>query len=59
MENEKFLEENFQKPLKDYGPTPFWFLNNDLPGEEIDWFLQELSEKRHSGVFASPNRHGC
>nr|MDO8079455.1 glycosyl hydrolase [Candidatus Freyarchaeota archaeon] len=54
MENEKFLEENFQKPLRDYGPTPFWFLNNDLPVEEIDWFLQELIDKRHSGVFLHP-----
>lgn len=54
MENEKFLEENFQKPLRDYGPTPFWFLNSDLPVEAIDWFLKELVDKRHSGVFLHP-----
>lgn len=54
MENEASLEEIFQNPLKDFGPAPFWFLNNDLPEEEIDWFLQELSEKRNSGVFLHP-----
>ncbi|MBS7279431.1 MAG: hypothetical protein KIH09_06290 [Candidatus Freyarchaeota archaeon] len=54
MENGKSLEENFQKPLKDFGPAPFWFLNNDLPEEEIDWFIQELSDKHNSGVFMHP-----
>ncbi|MEM2959048.1 MAG: hypothetical protein QW261_12190, partial [Candidatus Jordarchaeaceae archaeon] len=54
MENGKSLEENFQKPLREFGPAPFWFLNNDLPEEEIDWFLQELSDKHNSGVFMHP-----
>jgi hypothetical protein len=54
MVNEKFLEKNFQKPSKDFGPVPFWFLNNDLAEEEIDWFLQELVDKGNSGVFLHP-----
>jgi len=54
MVNEKFLEKNFQKPPKDFGPVPFWFLNNDLAEEGIDWFLQELCDKGNSGVFLHP-----
>ncbi len=54
MENEASFEEIFKNPLKEFGPAPFWFLNNDLAEEDIDWFLQELSEKRNSGVFMHP-----
>lgn len=54
MQKEASLEEVFQNPLKDFGPAPFWFLNNDLPEEDIEWFLRELSEKRNSGVFLHP-----
>lgn len=54
MQKEASLEEVFQNPLKDFGPAPFWFLNNDLPEEEINWVLQELSEKHNSGVFLHP-----
>ncbi|MEX2724448.1 MAG: glycosyl hydrolase [Candidatus Freyarchaeota archaeon] len=54
MENEKNFVDNFRSVPKDFGPVPFWFLNNELPEEDIDWFLQELVEKGNSGVFLHP-----
>nr|MDO8076780.1 glycosyl hydrolase [Candidatus Freyarchaeota archaeon] len=54
MQNGVPIEEIFQNPSMEYGPAPFWFLNNDLQEEDVDWFLRELSEKHNSGVFLHP-----
>jgi hypothetical protein len=45
----KNLEDQFLHPPREYGPAPFWFLNEKLDEEELSWQIREMKEKGLSG----------
>lgn len=45
----KELEDLFADPPREYGPAPFWFLNERLEEEELSWQIREMKEKGLSG----------
>jgi hypothetical protein len=44
-------KENFQKPPREYGILPFWFLNGELDPEEMLYQLREFREKGMPGII--------
>lgn len=49
---EKFCEPN--EKLREFLPAPFFFLNNDLPDDEIEWVMDNLAAQHFGGVFMHP-----
>ncbi len=45
------IKENFLNPGQEYGPTPFWDLNDDLKPDRLRFCLRELDRKGCAGVF--------
>lgn len=43
--------ENFQRPPREYGILPFWFLNGELDYEEMRYQLREYREKGMPGII--------
>ena len=43
--------DNFQKPPREYGILPFWFLNGELDLEEMRYQLREFREKGMPGII--------
>ena len=43
------LEELFSDPPREFGPAPFWFLNEKLDEAELSWQIREMHEKGLSG----------
>ena len=43
------LEKEFLNPPREYGPAPFWFLNEKLDKKELSWQIREMKEKGLSG----------
>ncbi|HHV61666.1 MAG TPA: hypothetical protein GXX51_03370 [Firmicutes bacterium] len=54
MSGENELRSTFIRPSHEYGPTSFWFLNNDLNSDDLSWSLQEQRKKGFAGVFMHP-----
>ncbi|NPV80670.1 MAG: hypothetical protein HPY52_10405 [Firmicutes bacterium] len=48
------LRSTSVKPSHEYGPTAFWFINNDMNPGDLSWSLQEQREKGFAGVFMHP-----
>lgn len=44
-------KENFNKPPRDYGILPFWFLNGELDPEEMLYQLREFRDKGMPGII--------
>ena len=42
---------NFERPPREYGILPFWFLNGELDPEEMRYQIRELYEKGMSGII--------
>ncbi len=42
---------NFQRPPREYGILPFWFLNGELEPEEMRYQIREFYEKGMSGII--------
>ncbi|MBN2324234.1 MAG: hypothetical protein JXQ30_10905 [Spirochaetes bacterium] len=53
----KDLKKLFADPPREYGPAPFWFLNEQLDEEELSWQIGEMREKGLSGYVMHP-RYG-
>jgi hypothetical protein len=45
------MREQFQRPPREHGILPFWFLNGELDEGEMRWQLRELREKGMAGVI--------
>lgn len=43
------IEKQFLDPPREYGPAPFWFLNEKLDKEELSWQIGEMKKKGLSG----------
>lgn len=43
--------ENFEKPPREYGILPFWFLNGELDPDEMRYQLREFREKGMPGII--------
>ncbi|MEN4098527.1 MAG: glycosyl hydrolase [Anaerolineaceae bacterium] len=43
--------ENFDKPPRDYGILPFWFLNGELDHDEMLYQLREFRDKGMPGII--------
>jgi hypothetical protein len=41
----------FQRPTREFGILPFWFLNGELDPDEMRWQLRELAAKGMHGVI--------
>ncbi len=48
------LRERFAQPPAEFGPTPFWFLNDDLDEERLSSALAEMRSKGIAGVIIHP-----
>ena len=48
------LRELFARPPVEFGPTPFWFLNDELDEERLSLALEELKSKGIAGVVIHP-----
>ncbi len=48
------LRDKFLSPPREYGPTPFWALNNDLNPESLARILEECRMRGLAGVFMHP-----
>ncbi len=48
------LKDKFKNPPFEYGPMPFWFMNNDLSPESLQGSLEEQQRKGVAGVFMHP-----
>ncbi|HSL30989.1 MAG TPA: glycosyl hydrolase [Anaerolineales bacterium] len=44
-------KNNFQKPPREYGILPFWFLNGELDPEEMHYQLREFRDKGMPGII--------
>src|ERR1041385_9538213 len=44
-------QDNFQKPPRDYGILPFWFLNGELDPQEMLYQLREFRDKGMPGII--------
>ena len=44
-------KENFQKPPREYGILPFWFLNGELEPNEMLYQLREFRDKGMPGII--------
>jgi hypothetical protein len=53
----KDLEDLFVDPPREYGPAPFWFLNEMLDEAELSYQIREMKEKGLSGYVMHP-RYG-
>src|SRR4051795_8199790 len=45
------MREQFERPAREHGILPFWFLNGELDPEEMRWQLGELRAKGMAGVI--------
>jgi hypothetical protein len=45
------LRDRFKNPPREYGPTPFWGLNDDLDPDRLRFALREFADKGCAGVF--------
>lgn len=45
------VEEGFRDPGKEYRPSPFWSLNDELEDDELAWQVREMKEKGFGGFF--------
>lgn len=43
--------DNFQRPPREYGILPFWFLNGELDPDEMRYQLREFREKGMPGII--------
>lgn len=48
------LIEKIKNPPREYGPIPFWFLNDELSDDEIKKQLKDFAEKGVYGVVLHP-----
>jgi len=48
------IREHFTHPPAEYGPTPFWFLNDELDEASLSSALEEMKSKRIAGVVIHP-----
>lgn len=51
------IEKKWRDPsteLQDFSPVPFWFLNDDLDEEKLEWALKEFKEKHIYTVVLHP-----
>ncbi|MDQ2692586.1 MAG: hypothetical protein M3Y68_11175, partial [Chloroflexota bacterium] len=44
-------KDNFEKPPREYGILPFWFLNGELDPEEMLYQLREFRDKGMPGII--------
>jgi hypothetical protein len=47
--NTHSLEKDFINPPQEFGPAPFWFLNERLDENELSWQIRQMKEKGLSG----------
>jgi hypothetical protein len=45
------LEGGFRNPGKEFRPSPFWSLNDELVDEELAWQVREMKDKGFGGYF--------
>ncbi|MGB8981521.1 MAG: glycosyl hydrolase [Anaerolineales bacterium] len=45
------IPANFQKPPREYGILPFWFLNGELDPDEMRYQLREFRDKGMPGII--------
>ncbi len=48
------IRDRFSRPPAEFGPTPFWFLNDDLNEEGLRAALEEMKSKGVAGVVIHP-----
>ncbi|MBI5118215.1 hypothetical protein HZA56_17195 [Candidatus Poribacteria bacterium] len=48
------IRELFARPPAEYGPTPFWFLNDELDEGRLSSSLEEMKAKGIAGVIIHP-----
>ncbi len=48
------IKEHFVRPPAEFGPTPFWFLNDELDEGRLCHALEEMSAKGIAGVIIHP-----
>ncbi len=48
------LREHFAHPPVEFGPTPFWFLNDELDEKRLRLALEEMKAKGIAGVMLHP-----
>ncbi|GAB4338732.1 MAG: hypothetical protein Kow0099_13110 [Candidatus Abyssubacteria bacterium] len=48
------LRERFARPPAQFGPTPFWFLNDDLDEGRLSDALNQMKSKGFAGVILHP-----
>ncbi|MEM2920906.1 MAG: glycosyl hydrolase [Candidatus Bathyarchaeia archaeon] len=48
---ERIIEGEFQNPGKEFRPSPFWSLNDELFDDELAWQIREMKEKGFGGYF--------
>ncbi|NQU07205.1 MAG: hypothetical protein HQ583_01495, partial [Candidatus Abyssubacteria bacterium] len=48
------IREQFARPPTEFGPTPFWFLNDELDEESLCHALEEMKSKGIAGVIMHP-----
>ena len=48
------IREHFARPPAEFGPTPFWFLNDELDEDRLRFALEEMKSKGIAGVVIHP-----
>ncbi|UCD58362.1 MAG: hypothetical protein JSV16_04395 [Candidatus Hydrogenedentota bacterium] len=48
------IREHFARPPAEFGPTPFWFLNDELDEQRLCRALEEMKSKDITGVVIHP-----
>ena len=48
-QQKKQFEKEFLNPSNEYGPSPFWFLNERLDLDELSWQIKQMKDKGLSG----------
>ncbi|HUX98460.1 MAG TPA: glycosyl hydrolase, partial [Candidatus Deferrimicrobium sp.] len=50
----EIVRKEFKDPPSEFSPVPFWFLNSEISDEEIEWNLNEFTDKHIFNVVMHP-----